>query len=280
PEALAADAARRDLVTTLGTVVAAFLEEAIVHDDLVNTLRLKSEFIALASHELRTPAAAVCGTALTLHGRARSLGLEQQRELLELLHEQAERLHGLVEQLLDLSRLDATAVRIKPVALAVRKRTEELLRGVAAEDGEIEIRIDPALRIPADPDAFDRIVSNLIANAFRYGTPPITISAAANDRHFRLAVEDRGRGVAKELAPQLFERFSRGAGSENPGAGLGLSIAQAYAHAHGGQLAYTDAKPHGARFELVVPLQRRASEGRESIGMPGARPFETGQMVW
>jgi hypothetical protein len=270
-------AGQHDLLATLGTIVAALLEKALAHDDLVNVLRLRGEFIALASHELRTPAAAVYGAAMTLHGRASTLTLPQQTDLLRLLHEQAERLQGLVAQLLDLSRLEARSVRIKPIALAVRERTEEIVHAVAAEGGRIDIRIDSGLRVAADPEAFDRIVSNLIANACRYGRPPITVSAAANDRHFRLAVEDRGQGVTREFAPKLFERFSRADGSVARGAGLGLSIAQAYAHAHGGRLAYTDARPHGARFELIVPLHPNRGEPPEP---PGAEDFEAGQTVW
>jgi two-component system sensor histidine kinase MtrB len=102
--------------------------------------------------------------------------------------------------------------------------------------------------------AFDRIVSNLIANALRYGLRPIAVSASAHDRHFRLAVEDHGAGVPEALEPQLFDRFTRGENAGKSGAGLGLSIARAYAHAHGGELLYRSANPHGARFELVVPM--------------------------
>ena len=81
------------------------------------------------------------------------------------------------------------------------------------------------------------------------------ISAEQRDRHFRLAVEDRGRGVNPDFVPQLFERFSRSGESTEmtQGAGLGLSIAQSFAHAQGGDLIYSPATPHGARFELVLP---------------------------
>jgi signal transduction histidine kinase len=117
-----------------------------------------------------------------------------------------------------------------------------------------QLRIDPALHMEADAVAFDRIVSNLIANALRYGLAPIAVSASAHDRHFRLAVEDRGSGVPHELEPQLFDRFTRGENVSRSGAGLGLSIARSYAHAHGGELLYRNATPHGACFELVVPI--------------------------
>jgi signal transduction histidine kinase len=132
--------------------------------------------------------------------------------------------------------------------LAVRERTEQLVRAVAGERAdEIEVAIESSLRAEADPDAFDHIVSNLIGNALRYGQPPIAVSAMLQDRHFRLTVEDQGKGVPSDFAPRLFERFTRAGQSEATGAGLGLSIAQAYAHAQGGELLYEDAKPPMAR---------------------------------
>jgi signal transduction histidine kinase len=278
-EPLALGASRRRGLTRLGTVAATLLEQAIVRDDLVNAIRLRNEFIALASHELRTPVAAVCGTAATLVGSPRTPGSAQEHELLGVLRDQATRLQALVEQLLDLSRLEAASIRITPKALAVRERTEEIIQAVGgSRAGEIMIHIDPRLRVPADPYAFDRIVSNLIGNACRYGRPPITVTAVANDHHFRFVVEDRGSGVAEDFAPRLFERFTRPVGSAVPGSGLGLSIAQAYAHAHGGQVSYTEASPHGARFELIVPIPSQVPRTPEPIA--DAPVFETGQAVW
>ena len=116
--------------------------------------------------------------------------------------------------------------------------------------------------VDADPNAFDRIVSNLVVNAVRYGRAPITIAARQRDRHLRLTVEDRGGGVAREFVPRLFDRFSRGDEAAGDGSGLGLSIAKSYAQAHGGELVYESAHPHGARFELVLP-RPHADEGRK-----------------
>jgi K+-sensing histidine kinase KdpD len=249
------DGPERLLLSGLGSVVSGLLERALAHDDLLQACAFKSDFISLASHELRTPTAAVCGIATTLHTRGDMLTAQQRRRLSEVLYEQGERLHRLVDQLLDLSRLEGTSIRISPSAVAVRDRTEEIVRGVAAERAdEIEIRIDPTLVMQADAIGFDRIVSNLITNALRYGRRPIEVSAASHDRHFRLAVEDRGPGVPRELEGQLFDRFTRGENGAIAGAGLGLAIARAYAHAHGGELLYERAMPHGARFELVVPI--------------------------
>ena len=95
-------------------------------------------------------------------------------------------------------------------------------------------------------------ISNLVANAVRYGAPPIRIVAQQRDRHLRVAVEDAGSGVPEELEGKIFDRFARGGGAS--GHGLGLAIARAYARAHGGDLVY-DHRPHGARFELLIPQE-------------------------
>jgi signal transduction histidine kinase len=249
------EASERVLLATLGTVISAFLEKSIAHDGLEHAGDFKSNFIALASHELRTPTAAVCGIATTLHLRGDVLTADQRRALSTVLYEEGERLHRLVDQLLDLSRLEAASIRVTPSPLPVRDRIEDIVRSIAADRAdEIEIRIDAELLMDVDGVAFDRIVSNLIANALRYGLRPIAVSASAHDRHFRLAVEDHGPGVPDTLEPQLFDRFTRGDNAGKSGAGLGLSIARAYAHAHGGELLYQHASPHGARFELVVPI--------------------------
>jgi signal transduction histidine kinase len=221
---------------------------------------VKSQFIALASHELRSPAAVIHGIASTVYLRGHALTDEQLEKLRHTLYEQTGRLTRLVDQLLDLSRLEAAAIPIEPEPLPVRSRVQELVLTQAPERaGQVEIDVPPELEAIVDPTAFDRIVANLIGNALRYGEPPVRVEAEQRDRHFRLTVEDHGRGVAPEFIPRLFDRFSRSADADpgKGGAGLGLAIAQSYAHAHGGELLYEDARPHGARFELVIPRAAR-----------------------
>ena len=116
----------------------------------------------------------------------------------------------------------------------------------------VEIDVPADLAAVADPAVIDRVISNLLANAARYGSAPIRLSAEQRDRHLRIAVEDAGQGVPDELVPRLFERFARGDAA--PGSGLGLAIARSYARAHGGDLVY-DPTGVGARFELVVPQE-------------------------
>ncbi len=252
---LGLDESARAGLTTIGVLAASFLERALVHDEQLRVNRLKSNFIALASHELRAPAAVVYGISSTLRLRADELSDEQQDELREALYEQSERFYRLVDQLLDLSRLEARSIRIAPERFGVRRMVEELVLAYAAERAtEVVVEVPAELEARADMEAFERIVGNLIQNALRYGEPPIRVTAEQRDRHFRVAIEDRGRGVPVEFAPHLFERFTRAEyGERAAGAGLGLSIAQSYALAHGGKLIYEPAKPNGARFELVLP---------------------------
>jgi signal transduction histidine kinase len=218
--------------------------------------QLKTNFIALASHELRTPAAIIHGLAATLHQRGEQLDETQLQTLRQTLYDQTDRMRRLVDQLLDLSRLEANGIRIEPQPLAVLSRLEDLVRSLTGDRArDVRIAVASDLEVLVDPNAFDRIVSNLIVNATRYGAPPIEISAEQRDRHFRLTVADHGRGVPPEFVPLLFERFTRSGASRErgEGAGLGLAIAKSYAQAHGGDLLYDDVRPHGARFELVLP---------------------------
>lgn len=241
-----------------------FAQERHAREALERADEVKTRFVALAAHELRAPVASIHGTAETLDRLADRLTADQRRDLRQVLRSQTDRLRLLIEQLLDLTRLDAEVVSIRPERFPVRPRIESLAEGVAGKGaGEIRIDVDPALEAMADPEAFDRVLSNLLDNALRYGEPPVVVTAEMRDRHFRIAVEDRGRGVPPEFVPELFERFSRSGASLEAveGTGLGLAIARSYAQAHGGDLLYEPARPTGARFELVLPRTALAANG-------------------
>ena len=252
----------RRLLETLGALTGLaldrtrlFAQEREARVALERADELKSHFVALAAHELRAPVAIVHTTAETLWRRDAELSPPLVTQLHEHLFAQTERLRLLVEQLLDLSRLEAEAVAIEPVPFVVRRRVQELVTAAAGQRvEEVEIAIPEDLAATADLAAFDRVVSNLLQNALRYGQPPIAVRATQNDRHFRLTVEDRGPGVPAEFVPDLFERFTRSPEAHGrPGTGLGLAIARSYAHAHRGDLLYEPADPRGARFQLVLP---------------------------
>ena len=239
----------QELLQLVASRAAIAIEGARLHDELVQLNQMKLNFVAIASHELRTPATSIYGIAVTLKHQRDKLTPETREELEDTLWEQAVRFRTLIEQLLDLSRLDEKAIRIEAQPLNLR----ELLAGIAADTApEADVRIDvPAeLEVEADRAALERIFGNLVRNAVKYGEPPVILSVQSRDRYFRLSIEDGGEGVPTELVPRLFERFERG--SVGQGSGLGLSIARAYARAHGGDLLY-DPSGDGARFDLILP---------------------------
>ena len=225
------------------------VERALLYEELRQLDAVRDQFVSIASHELRTPAAAVYGAAVTLHGRRAELSPEQVEMLQQTIYEQSTRLAKLIEQLLDLSRLEAHALEIKPEPVRVADRLHGLLE--LYPEADLTLEVDDELEAEIDPVVLDRVVSNLVINALRHGAPPVVVTARQTDRHLRISVADEGPGIAESFRTQLFEQFSRGGATG--GSGLGLAIARSYALAHGGDLLYHPGTPVGARFELVLP---------------------------
>jgi signal transduction histidine kinase len=239
-----------ELLQLVADRVALAIERARLHEETVLLDQLKANFVAIASHELRTPATSVYGVLTTLATRADELDDDLKHELLRIGVEQGERLRRLLEELLDLSRLDSRGVRVSPEPLVLRAALEEIAEAALPPDAKVDVTVPADLAVVADRLVLDRVLSNLLINAVRYGAAPITVSADSRDTHVRITVEDCGEGVPEELRGRLFERFARGETAS--GSGLGLAIARAYARAHGGDLVY-DPGSRGARFELVIP---------------------------
>jgi signal transduction histidine kinase len=242
-----------ELLELFAERVAIAIERAQLHEELIHLDQLKLNFVAVASHELRRPATSVYGVLKTLADRSGELNSELREELVRVGVEQGERLRRLLEELLDLSRLDARAVIVEPRPLVLKAALADVVRGALPASNAVELDIPDDLAAVVDPLVLDRIVSNLVVNAARYGAPPIRIVAQQRDRHLRVAVEDAGPGVPEDLEGRVFDRFARGGGET--GHGLGLAIARACARAHGGDLFY-DPRPSGARFELMIPQER------------------------
>jgi signal transduction histidine kinase len=239
-----------ELLRLVAERVAVAIERAQLHEELLLLDELRANFVAIASHELRTPAASVYGAVATVVERGDSLPPETREELLRVAYEQGERLSRLLDQLLDLSRLDSRRIRVSPRPVVLNSVLSKIAREAVPHGTPLELDVPNDLAVIADPLVLDRIVSNLLVNAVRHGEPPVVLAAEQRDRHIRISVADQGKGVPEEIRPRLFERFESGA--DAPGSGLGLAIARAYARAHGGDLVYDDAGD-GARFEVVIP---------------------------
>lgn len=229
------------------------------HDSRVALERaneLMTNFVALAAHELRTPVTTIHGFVQTLNHLGDRLDEEQKDELRLALEQQTARMASLVEQLLDLSRLDAEAVEVRPQHFDLGERLEEVVRVAAGSHAaDVRVVVDGGGEANVDPSILDHIVTNLVTNALRYGQAPVEVTATVENGSVRLSVEDAGPGVAREIEETLFERFTRAGVARDrvAGTGLGLAIARAYARAHRGDLRYERGQPTGSRFVVDLP---------------------------
>jgi signal transduction histidine kinase len=243
-----------ELLDVVAQRAAVAIDRSLAHEQVVRLTELQRDFVALAAHELRTPATTVYGLAATLARRELPPALEA--ELKETLYSQSERLSRLVEQLLDMSRLDAASIEVFPQLVSLKPELEDIVRASAAGRGDdVVIDAREADQVVADRGVLERVVGNLVTNALSYGEPPVLVYARQTDTHLRIIVSDSGPGIDSQFVPYLFERFHRSERSRQmrAGAGLGLSIARSYARAHGGDLLYHAGEGDGAVFELVLP---------------------------
>jgi signal transduction histidine kinase len=223
------------------------IEQSRLHQAAVQFDELQRNFVAIASHELRTPATSVYGALMTLRGRGEELSDDMRSQLFEIAWHEADRMRRLIENLLDLSRVDSGRMQKTTQQVDVLHLLEQ---AAGSRGDDVMLESEEGLVASIDPLILERILSNLVRNARAYGRPPIRLSASARESTLTIVVEDDGAGVPMELVPRLFDRFVRG--SEGHGTGLGLAIARAYTRSHGGDLRYARGK-RGARFEIVLP---------------------------
>ena len=246
-EALAADGLEHEVTVSGGdevAVVARALED--MREALVDEQRSHREFLATASHELRTPIASLL---LTLELLEEEAGSDRRTEA---ALRQTRRLSALATDLLDLSRVDAgAAVQLEPLDLGELTATiaGEFAARLDAEGRPLRVDAGPVL-VQGDPAAVARIVRILLDNAANYGAGAVSVSVIAAEGRATLCVQDEGPGLADDERELVFRRFARGSAAVGApsGAGLGLAIARGLARAMGGEL---DAR--GSRFSLMLP---------------------------
>ncbi len=230
--------------------------------DLRRLETIRRDFVANVSHELRTPVAAVRSAAETLRGALDS-DPAAAHEFIDIIERQAQRLQDLVEDLLDLARIESRQLRldVEPVVLSqVAGHILSLFRERAqAKRMRLRAEIPEALPpVRADRRALEQILSNLVDNAIKYGSDgaAITVAATPQDDMLRVSVADTGPGIEAKHLPRLFERFYRvdaGRSRELGGTGLGLSIVKHMVEAMGGQVSVETAPGAGTTFAFTLP---------------------------
>ncbi len=224
--------------------------------------RMKSEFLATAAHELRTPLASILGfTELLIH---RKYSAEQQQDLLQTVHRQGTLLSKLIQELLDLSRIEARQgkdfhIVPTPLSAIVQAAVSGITHEVLGKSVTMETL--PELAVMADAGKIEQALINLLSNAFKYspegGEVRVRVHEALRDGqpHAVIAVQDHGIGMTPAQLARAFERFYRADTSGNiPGTGLGLNIVKEIAEIHGGHVELSSTPGEGTTASLWLRL--------------------------
>ena len=225
--------------------------------------RLKSEFLASISHELRTPLHTIIGFSELLAEEVEGPLNDRQRRFLGHIHKDAQHLMELINDILDLSKIEAGRIELHPEAVEVSAALENALAGIRpiseAKAIEIANRVDPGIFAYVDAVRFREIFSNLLSNAVKF-TPEggkIRIDLRTSGSFARICVSDTGIGIAPEEHTRIFEKFYQ-AGSTTrgvrEGTGLGLAITKNLVDLHGGTISVESDLGQGSRFQFTVPL--------------------------
>ncbi|MFC5801375.1 sensor histidine kinase [Streptomyces formicae] len=216
----------------------------VMADALRERLRSEQRFTADVAHELRTP----------LAGLVTSASLLPESEATDLVRDRVRVLRGLVDDLLEISRLDAGAERAETQPVPLGELVEESVRRT-----DLEARVTVIGRPVAetDPRRLDRIVTNLVLNSHRHGRPPVEVTVDGTT----VVVRDHGPGFPPELLDHGPQRFRTGAAERGHGHGLGLTIAVGQSHVIGARLTLANAEPHGAVATLELPHRAGSAPG-------------------
>jgi PAS domain S-box-containing protein len=225
--------------------------------------RLKSEFISNTSHELRTPLQSIMGfTKLMLQGKVPDS--ETQNEFLGIIDKQSVRLADLINDLLDVSRMESGRFTIQKQSISIDellKSVAKELDGIAYEKGVAIVRDIPSTipELEADEKRIRQVVINLLGNAIKFSNEngKIAIRVEISDDNVITSVSDRGIGIPPEAIPHLFDRFYQVDGSmtrTSGGSGLGLYISAQIVEAHGGRIWAESEMGKGSTFSFTLPL--------------------------
>ena len=252
----------------------------------IESERLRNSLLSAISHDLRTPLAALVGLADTLGLQPQGAGQAQahpqvQAETAAAIRQSALRMNALVNNLLDMARLEGGAVQLNRAWQPLEEVVGSALAASAAALGgrPVTVKLDERLPlVEIDAVLFERVLVNLFENTGKY-TPAgsaVAVAARVHDDKMQITVDDHGPGLPRGREEQLFEKFERGSKeSATPGVGLGLAICRAIVQAHGGRIhgeTRTGPTP-GARFTISLPLgQPPEDDGRDAVPVSEAAP--------
>ena len=249
--------------------------------------RLRAEFLAVVSHELRAPLVSIKGSAATLLESSSDLDRAEMVQFFHIINDQADHMRDLIGDLLDVARIETGTLSIAPAPVEVADLAEEARRKCMSGGGEEILHMDISPDLPlvmADSRRIVQVLVNLLSNASKASrrSTRIALAAKRQGQHVRISIEDDGRGISAELLPHLFKRFHMTDGDRPPlglgEAGMGLAICKGIVEAHGGRIwAESDGLGRGARFNFTLPVRPEAKDmgsagtGRTSFGSRRAK---------
>ncbi len=255
-----------DRIVAEETMKQALLAEAEVIRRLEEVDDLKNTFLRAVSHELRTPLTAILGLSATLSRGDVPLTQGEQRELAGRIEVNAERLEGLLRDLLDFQRLEHGVVDLRRFPCDVGELIHRVVGEIEA--GSRDLIVDATSTIAeVDPGKIERIIENLLRNAIAHTPPATTIWVRARPERegVLIVVEDSGPGVPEDLRETIFEPFHRSDDEGSPGLGIGLSLVRRFAEMHGGLAWVQERIGGGAAFMVWFPRMAPSRETDDII---------------
>lgn len=278
PVRLAVSAHRVDGAPTYTGLVADLSEER-------RTERMKTEFISTVSHELRTPLASIKGALSLLRAGVAGELPAAADEMLDMAQSNGERLIRLINDLLDIEKIEAGGMSFERAALDLRALAAAALAemGSMAEVRGVRLVLAPPDRpgpalVEGDAGRLSQVLANLVSNAVKHSDPgdAVTVSVARSGPDWRVAVRDRGPGVPAQFRDRIFGRFAQADASDSRargGAGLGLSIARAIVEAHDGVIGFDCPPEGGSVFAFRLPAAEPQEPARAEAEPPRRAPF-------
>lgn len=235
--------------------------------------RLRSNLLGTVSHELKTPLTAIKGSAATALGSSTPPDSEETRELFQIIDEQSDRLRGLVDDMLEMARIEAQEFSVDPQPVELSAILEEVRKVFAQSKRPHHLDIQVPRELPlvnADARRIVQVFTNLLRNAAQYSPPtsPIEVMVEHDGAKVTVRVRDHGRGIPPERMPHLFKKFTRipgGGGRMVEGTGLGLAICKAIIESHGGRIwAESPGEGQGATFSFTLPTAEQVAVPKEA----------------
>ncbi|MDE2718617.1 MAG: ATP-binding protein [Chloroflexota bacterium] len=271
-----------------GSIVSAV---AVIQDmtPLEEMERMRNDFLAMVSHELRGPLTTIKGSAATVLSTTRPFSPAETRSFFRTIDQQTDLLSDLVSNLLDVTRIEAGALVVDPQPTDVNDLVEEAVNTFRRGGSQHQIQVDLPPDIPpisADSQRVAQVLNNLLSNASKYSpqSSAIEVTASLQEPYLAVSVIDEGQGVTADQLPRLFRKFSRAVlaeSSENiEGHGLGLAICKGIVEAHGGRIwVESRGEGNGARFTFTIPVAHDAEGEIPESSTRGMRMTSAGEQT-